>query len=331
MIELKINDDKYIIKDIKDIYKYDYKNIITLKIVKYYNKFELPKELDKLEELYIEDCINDIKIPEYKKLRKLYLENIKYNEIYELPKFKNLIILIIKCCKRLIIPDYENLEYLYIDKYIIDDNNIYEYNRKYNDLFYCILKEIKNIKEINFDSPKMRLLVNYNNDLKVNIKKSDNYYTEINNKNINKIINKVFDENIDFIIMFKKRFNEILEQHMNDGKFTKEYFEEVIFKEFFNKYNDYNEEDIYMFKTIIYENIDEYIINHNFNETVLGFKTSYIACESFVNNYGLALSCCNFNYINEIKKDILNFINTTDTKYSLNDNDIIKTKKIKLN
>jgi len=57
------------------------------------------KELDKLESLYIEDCINNIKIPKYKNLKYLYLENIKYNEIYKLPLLKNLKKIIINVVK----------------------------------------------------------------------------------------------------------------------------------------------------------------------------------------------------------------------------------------
>ena len=49
MIEIEINNNKYNIKDIKDIFKYDYKNIISLKIVKNYNNFKLPNELEKLK------------------------------------------------------------------------------------------------------------------------------------------------------------------------------------------------------------------------------------------------------------------------------------------
>lgn len=311
MIEIEINNKKYEIKDIKDIYKYDYKNIISIKIIKYYNFFELPKELEKIEKIYIEDCINDIKIPkEYKNLKEIYLENIKYNEIYELPKLKKIEKIIIKCCKGLIIPEYENLEYLLIDKYIINENNIYEYNREYNNLRYCIIKDIINIKEINFNSPKMKLLVNEDNNLKINIKKSDKYYKEINNENKKKIISDIIDENINFKNTFEERFNKIIEKNKKKGIFNEEYFNKVIFKEFFKKYPMYLKyKDIENIKKIILDSITKKIYNRKFNDMIIDFKEQNYTYNFFIEDYTGFLYNYNFNYILKKKKEFLNFIN----------------------
>ena len=209
---------------------------------------------------------------------------------------------------------------------MIDENNIYEYNREYKNLRYCIIKDIINIKKINFESPKMKLLVNNDNNLKVNIKKCDNYYKEINNDNIKKIIRELYDENLQFINEFEDRFNKIIEKYKEKGIFNKEYFDKVIFKEFFKKYQIYLKyEYINIFKELIYENIDEDIQNHKFNEKILGFKEYYIAYEYFLINYIINLSCYNFNYINNIKNNIINFINIKNTNYFFEN--IIKSKK----
>jgi len=329
---IEIDKKRYKIEEIKDIKEIEnYKDIETIKIISCYKKIELPKELDKLKKLYIEDYKDEIKIPKYKNLKELYLEDIKNDKIYELPKFNNLEKLIIKCCKGIIIPEYKKLRYLYIEKYIIDDNNKYKINRKYKNLICCKLKDIKKIKEINLESSKIKLFINENKKLKVNIKNKENYYKEINNKNIKKIINELFDENMEFINKFEERFNKIIEKHRDYGEFKEEYLN-IIFKELFKEYPEYLKyENIDIFKRIIYENIDENIKNQKFNENILGFKEYYIAYKSFINNYTITLSCYNFNNINEIKKDILDFINITNTKYSLNDNNIIKTKRIRLN
>jgi len=309
MIEIIINNNKYNIERIMDIYKYDYKNIISLKIVKYDNNFELPKELDKLKNLYIEDCINDIKIPEYKKLRELYLKNIKLNEIYKLPNFNNIYKIIIKNCENIIIPEYEELEYLYIEKYNIN-NNEYIINRKYNNLICCILKEIKNIKEINLDCSKIKILINYDNNLKVNIKKNNTYYKEINDKNIKEIISEIINENIRFINDFEKRFNKIIKKNKEKGIFNREYFYNNIFKEFFKKYPIYLKyKEIEYIKKIIYNCISKKIYNHKFNDMIIDFKEYNYTYIFFIENYSGILYNYNFNYIIKKKKEFLNFIN----------------------
>jgi len=308
MIEITINGQTQKINSLYDIYKYEYIKITAIKIIDY-DFVELPKDMINIEKIYIKNC-NRIKFTlptEYKEVKELYIENSKYKYFDILPDYKKLYKLIIKCCYNFYIPDYQNLEYLIIDKYFLNLKEKQVFKKYFPNLKYCRIKDILNMSEITIYSNNLKFI---SNDTDINI--PVNFYDK-NNSLIcyglnNDTILILLDDLINTYMIngdnFKRDLCKLMEFNLNVGIFTKGYFNDLMDK-FFKLYPNYLKlEYIGNYKFFVSEHfdnvllknksfIDEIFINENIKKQALSYFSDLL------NN---SLSFFNKKII-EIKKD----------------------------
>ena len=326
MIKIKINNKSIVLNSLYDIFKYDYLNITLLEIT-HYEFTELPKNLTNLEKLIIKDCNRvNFTIPNtYIKLKELYLENIYYRYLYVLPKFESLKKLTIKFCNGFIIPNYDNLEYLIIDKYIIYLNQDYYFIKTFPNLKFCKIKDFI-CSYIYIDCPKIKCL-EYTGDYDIpfQLRKYNNlnYYSFIDINFINNYLCDIKLNSSLFIKNFVKYFNEFIYYNINYGKFNIDYM-----NYFFNTFIDYNKypkDDLTNeIKTVIFNCINDLIINRRFNEFINYNNQQIYAYAYFINAYSNILLNYENIYIKKKRDEIYNFAYEPYTKLSFSNNIINK-------
>lgn len=320
MITILINNIKYLLDNIYDIYKYDYKNISLLMLVDY-EFTELPTDLENLKILCIKNCETPFVLPkEYYNLQVLFLENINYKYLETLPKYSKLNTLIIKCCIGFKIPNYHTLEYLMIDEYITNYKESDIFIKNFPKLRFCRISNLHNFSKIYIDCPNIKIFLNEGNNNQQILMNNYNkkYYNNVSPTNIQDILYEVYNEKINMCNDFKIKFDEFIKCNLNNGFFSKDYFKELLtsFFKFYPKllYYDY----IINYQTIIYSIItDDKLFNKRFNDIIYIDNKQYYLTAYFIKHYTEQI----YNFIHrknrEFKNKLFDFIYEDKADYTI--------------